>query len=48
VGGIKSLFLGGEGLVVDFEGRGRVWYQTRNASALASFLHPFRPQKSSN
>ncbi|MEZ4316419.1 MAG: TIGR00266 family protein [Myxococcota bacterium] len=41
-GGMKSLFLSGEGLVCRFTGSGRVWIQTRNAPALASFLHPFR------
>lgn len=45
VGGLKSLFFSGEGLVCEFSGRGRLWIQTRNASALASFLHPFRPVK---
>lgn len=45
VGGLKSLFLSGEGLVVQFNGRGRVWYQTRSAPGLASFLHPFRRVK---
>lgn len=45
VGGVKSLFLSGEGLVVQFAGRGRVWYQTRSAPSLASFLHPFRRVK---
>jgi uncharacterized protein (TIGR00266 family) len=43
VGGIKSLFLSGEGLVCEFQGQGRLWMQTRNPGALASFLHPFRP-----
>jgi uncharacterized protein (TIGR00266 family) len=45
VGGLKSLFFSGEGLVCEFSGRGRLWIQTRNASSLASFLHPFRPVK---
>jgi uncharacterized protein (TIGR00266 family) len=42
VGGLKSLFLSGEGLVCDFAGNGRLWLQTRAPQALASFLHPFR------
>ena len=46
VGGLKSLFFSGEGLVCEFSGTGRLWVQTRNASSLASFLHPFRPTKS--
>jgi uncharacterized protein (TIGR00266 family) len=45
VGGLKSLLLGGEGLVVDFDGKGRVWFQTRSPGALADFLNPFRPVK---
>jgi uncharacterized protein (TIGR00266 family) len=45
VGGFKSLFLSQEGLVCKFRGTGRVWVQTRNAPALASFLHPFRRVK---
>src|SRR5690606_3626811 len=45
-GGIKGLFLSGEGLVCDFQGQGKIYLQTRNAGALANFLHPFRPVKS--
>lgn len=41
-GGLKSMLLSKEGLVVRFSGRGRVWFQTRAAGNLASFLHPFR------
>ncbi len=48
VGGLKSLFLSGEGLVCRFQGQGRLWISTRNSGALASFLHPFRPVKSNN
>lgn len=48
VGGLKSLFLSQEGLVCKFTGTGRLWIQTRNAPALASFLHPFRRVQSSN
>lgn len=48
IGGMKSLFLSGEGLVCAFSGRGRVWYQTRSAPSLASFLHPFRRVKPKN
>lgn len=47
-GGMKSLFFSGEGLVCAFTGTGRVWIQTRNAPALAAFLHPFRRVKSNN
>ena len=45
VGGLKSLFFSGEGLVCEFTGHGRLWIQTRNAPSLAGFLHPFRPVK---
>lgn len=45
LGGLKSLFLSGEGLVCNFSGQGRLWMQTRNPGSLASFLHPFRPVK---
>ncbi|MBW1879564.1 MAG: TIGR00266 family protein [Deltaproteobacteria bacterium] len=48
VGGLKSLFLSQEGLVCAFSGTGRLWIQTRNAPALASFLHPFRKVQKSN
>jgi uncharacterized protein (TIGR00266 family) len=42
IGGIKSWLFGGEGLVCSFRGQGRLWISTRNAGALASFMHPFR------
>ncbi|MCZ7681225.1 MAG: TIGR00266 family protein [Sandaracinaceae bacterium] len=43
VGGLKSLFFSGEGLVCNFQGQGRLWMSTRSPAALASFVHPFRP-----
>ncbi len=42
VGGLKSLFFSGEGLVCQLSGTGSVWIQTRSPDALAAFLHPFR------
>lgn len=42
-GGLKGFFFSGEGLVADFTGEGTVYLQTRNPSALAAFLYPFRP-----
>ena len=42
VGGMKSLFFSGEGLVCRFSGQGRLWMSTRNPGSLAGFLHPFR------
>jgi uncharacterized protein (TIGR00266 family) len=46
VGGLKSLFFSGEGIVAEFNGQGTVWLQSRNGNSLASFLHPFRPVES--
>lgn len=48
VGGLKSLFLSGEGLVCNFQGQGRLWMQTRNPGGLAAFLHSFRRVKARN
>ena len=47
-GGMRGFFFSSEGLVTDFSGQGKVYLQTRNASSLASFLHPFRPIKANN
>ncbi|MCX2818706.1 TIGR00266 family protein [Haladaptatus sp. F3-133] len=43
VGDLKSSLLSGEGLVFDFEGPGRAWYQTRDFEALADALKPYLP-----
>ena len=48
LGGYKSLFFSGEGLVCRFRGAGKVWIQTRQLPAFASWIRPFRPQKQSN
>ncbi len=48
VGGIKSLFLGGEGLVARFSGKGMIYAQTRSPSSLAAFFYPYRPVKKDN
>lgn len=48
VGGLKSLFFSGEGLVAKFSGHGALWIQTRNPGSFAAFLDPFRPVKKSN
>ena len=45
VGGLKSLFLSGEGLVCRFAGQGKVWIQTRHPMAFANWTYPFRPEK---
>ncbi len=42
VGGMKSLFFSGEGLVCHFQGQGRLYISTRKAASLAAFVHPFR------
>lgn len=47
VGGLKSLFLSGEGLVVDLTGPGKVLLQTRSEDAFLSWLLPKIPSKSS-
>ena len=46
VGGYKSLFLSGEGLVCRFQGQGKVWIQTRQISPFARWTYPFRRAKS--
>ncbi len=42
IGGYKSLFFSGEGLVCRFSGKGKVWIQTRKADAFMSWVDPFR------
>lgn len=49
VGGYKSLFLSGEGLTCKFTGKGKLWIQTRQMPAFASWVQIFRPvQRSSS
>jgi uncharacterized protein (TIGR00266 family) len=45
IGGYKSLFFSGEGLICRFSGRGRLWIQTRKLGAFANWVRPFRPHK---
>ncbi|MEM4481577.1 MAG: TIGR00266 family protein [Desulfurococcaceae archaeon] len=45
LGGLKTLFLGGEGLVVETKGPGRVWIQSRNLPMFAQILGKFIPSK---
>lgn len=47
VGGYKSLFFSGEGLVCRFSGKGKVWIQTRSPAAFVSWAHWFRPVQKS-
>jgi uncharacterized protein (AIM24 family) len=35
--------LSGEGLVLEFTGKGTVWLQTRNLSALVGWISPHLP-----
>ena len=43
VGGWKSTFLSGEGLVLEFNGKGTVWLQTRNLGTLIGWISPLLP-----
>jgi uncharacterized protein (TIGR00266 family) len=45
VGGMKSLFFSGEGLVAKFRGSGKLWMQTKKVRPLVWWANPFRPQK---
>jgi uncharacterized protein (TIGR00266 family) len=43
IGGAKSFFFSGEGLVCEFQGRGSVFVQSRNLAALRSWVSPLLP-----
>ena len=43
IGGYKSLFFSGEGLVCKFRGKGKVWIQTRKVMPFIAWVNPFRP-----
>lgn len=43
VGGWKSTFFSGEGLVTEFSGRGKLYMQTRNVDSFVSWLKPMLP-----
>jgi uncharacterized protein (AIM24 family) len=45
VGGLKSLFLSGEGLVCDFSGKGKLYLQTRKPTGFVHWVNRFRPMK---
>lgn len=47
VGGMKSTIFGGEGLVVDLTGPGRILLQTRSQGAFLDWLLPRLPKQSS-
>lgn len=46
-GSWKSTLLGGEGLVTDFTGPGRVWLQTRSSLDLIGWIKKVNPQRNS-
>ncbi len=43
-GGWKSTLLSGEGLVMNFTGKGTIWLQTRNIGALVRWITPSLPR----
>lgn len=43
VGGWKSTLLSGEGMVLEFSGKGELWLQTRNINAMVSWITPVLP-----
>jgi uncharacterized protein (TIGR00266 family) len=43
IGGAKSFFFSGEGLVCEFQGRGSVFIQSRNLAALKGWVSPLLP-----
>jgi uncharacterized protein (TIGR00266 family) len=45
VGGMKSFFFSGEGIVCKFRGEGKVWIQTRLVTAFVKWADFFRPSK---
>jgi uncharacterized protein (TIGR00266 family) len=47
-GSWKSTLLGGEGLVTDFVGPGRVWMQTRSSSDLIDWIRRVNPQQTTS
>ncbi|MDO9545277.1 MAG: TIGR00266 family protein [Pelolinea sp.] len=48
IGGLKSTIFGGEGLVVDLTGPGKVLMQTRSVGAFLDWLLPKLPKQSSD
>jgi uncharacterized protein (TIGR00266 family) len=48
IGGLKTTFLGGEGLVVDLTGPGKVLMQTRSMGAFLDWLLPKIPKEQSH
>jgi uncharacterized protein (TIGR00266 family) len=46
IGGLKTTLFGGEGLVADFVGPGRIWMQSRSPGAFLDWLVPHLPKPS--
>jgi uncharacterized protein (TIGR00266 family) len=46
IGGLKTTLFGGEGLVADFAGPGRIWMQSRSPGAFLDWLVPHLPKPS--
>jgi uncharacterized protein (TIGR00266 family) len=46
IGGLKTTLFGGEGLVADFVGPGRIWMQSRSPGAFLNWLIPHLPKPS--
>ncbi len=45
---LKTFFLGGEGLICEFSGKGRVWVQTRQIGSFLSWVYPYRRVQQKN
>jgi uncharacterized protein (TIGR00266 family) len=45
IGGLKSTFLSGEGLVCELTGPGKIWIQSRSTEAFLSWLIPHLPKR---
>jgi len=48
LGGYKSLFFSGEGFVCRFQGKGKVWIQTRQLPTFITWINAFRRVQRSN
>ena len=44
LGGLKSTLFSGEGLVMRFRGKGKLYIQSRNLNSLASWVTPYLPR----
>jgi uncharacterized protein (TIGR00266 family) len=47
IGGLKTTLFGGEGLVAEFAGPGRIWIQSRSPGAFLDWLIPHLPRPGS-